>query len=391
MEWYRRQHGVETRWASGENPSAARGAGGTTNRGAKGAAFNAIHSGETLTLLDIPGSGIIRRIWLTLIDRSPQMLRSLKVDMYWDGAEKPAVSAPLGDFFGIGLGRTAPFWNQLFSNPEGRSFNCAIPMPYRHGARITLSNESNTDLSHLFYDIDLQCTPQHDNDTLYFHTHWRQETPNALGADFTVLPTVHGVGRYLGANFSLLEDPCYAATWWGEGELKIWLDGDGTFPTLCGTGSEDAIGTGWGQGEFSHPTQGSIIADIKRRQWCFYRCHTHDPITFNSDCRVALQTIGGGDKMEVHNLRNTGVQLIPVSIYDQGKLYNLLELPQPVDLTAPELPAQGWTNFYRQDSWSATAYFYLNAAENDLPELPPAASRIAGLATDITGNERRDG
>lgn len=113
--------GVETRWASPENPSGAKGQGGQVNGGRKGAPTIAIKAGEAAVLAEVKGtSGTVRRIWMTFADRSPQMLRSLRIEMYWDGAEKPAVSAPLGDFFGIGLGQSTTFQAALFSSPEGR-------------------------------------------------------------------------------------------------------------------------------------------------------------------------------------------------------------------------------------------------------------------------------
>src|SRR5699024_11240427 len=102
--------------------------------------------GETCTLLDMEGACIIKSSWLMFIDRSPEMLRSIRIDMYWDGVEKPAVSAPLGDFFGIGLGRRVAFESALFTDPEGKSFNSYVPMPFKKGARITVTNESDTDL-----------------------------------------------------------------------------------------------------------------------------------------------------------------------------------------------------------------------------------------------------
>src|SRR5215207_8973973 len=139
--------GVETRWASGENPKGEKGRAAQASGGRKGSPTVAVKAGESFTLAEAAGaSGTVRRIWMTFWDRSPRMLRSLRVDMYWDGAGRPAVSAPLGDFFGVGLGRMVPFQSALFSNPEGRSFNCVIPMPFRTGMKIVLTNESGANL-----------------------------------------------------------------------------------------------------------------------------------------------------------------------------------------------------------------------------------------------------
>ena len=117
---YHKPAGVQSRWASFENPGALKGQGGMENKGAKGHAFDMIHPGEVKTLLDVKGSGTIRRFWMTIMQREPQMLRSLRLDMYWDGAFKPAVSVPLGDFFGASVGQLPAFENALFSSPLSR-------------------------------------------------------------------------------------------------------------------------------------------------------------------------------------------------------------------------------------------------------------------------------
>src|SRR5215203_943934 len=140
---YEMPEGVESRMASGENPTGAKGRGGQVNGGRKGAATVPIKAGESRVLAEATGtSGTVRRIWMTFPDRGPQMLRSLKIEMYWDGATKPAVSAPVGDFFGIGLGQKVPFQSVFFSDPEGRSFNCFIPMPFKTSMKIVMVNES---------------------------------------------------------------------------------------------------------------------------------------------------------------------------------------------------------------------------------------------------------
>ena len=131
---------ADSRVSSFENPNGVKGNGGKTNKTAKGNAFETLKEGETKTLLDVNGQGIVQRIWLT-VNRSPMMLRSLRLKMFWDGETKPAVDVPMGDFFVFNLGKDAPFQSELFSSGEGRSFNCYIPMPFRKHARISLTNE----------------------------------------------------------------------------------------------------------------------------------------------------------------------------------------------------------------------------------------------------------
>jgi hypothetical protein len=135
--------GVQTRWASPENPRGEKGAGAQTNGGRKGRPSISIKAGEQATLAEVHGSsGTVRRIWATFNDRSPAMLRGLKIEMFWDGSIKAAVSVPFGDFFGMALGHMNAFRSALFANPEGKSFNCYIPMPFRTGMKIVVTNES---------------------------------------------------------------------------------------------------------------------------------------------------------------------------------------------------------------------------------------------------------
>jgi len=202
---YEMQEGVETRWASPENPTGEKGRGGRAAGGRKGSPTIPIKAGESVVLAEAKNtSGMVRRIWMTMPDRSPQMLRGLRLEMFWDGAASPAVSAPVGDFFGVGLGQMAQFESALFSNPEGRSLNCFVPMPFRTGMRIVMTNESGRDLPELFYDVDYTLGDRHPAHTLYFHAHWRRENPTALRRDYEILPKVSGRGRYLGTNVGVI-------------------------------------------------------------------------------------------------------------------------------------------------------------------------------------------
>jgi Protein of unknown function (DUF2961) len=184
------------RWSSPENMNGLSGNAGKENNRAKGHAFDPIAAGASQELMNVAGQGIVNRIWITVADRSPEMLRSLKLEIFWDKSATPAVAAPLGDFFGVGLGLTSAFDNALFANAEGRSFQCFIPMPYKTGARIVITNESTKDLSHIFWDIDFQETKTWDNDNLYFHTVWNRDTATTLAQDFELLPALKGKGGF---------------------------------------------------------------------------------------------------------------------------------------------------------------------------------------------------
>jgi hypothetical protein len=354
---------LETRWASPENPSGEKGRAGVAGGGRKGSPTIHIKAGASVVLAEAKNtSGMVRRIWMTMPDRSPQMLRGLKLEMFWDGAAGPAVSAPVGDFFGVGLGQMAQFESALFSNPEGRSLNCFVPMPFRTGMRIVLTNESGRDLPELFYDVDYTLGDRLPPNTLYFHAHWRRENPTTIKRDYEILPKVSGRGRYLGTNVGVIVNQAeYFNTWWGEGEVKIYLDGDAELPTLAGTGTEDYIGTAWGQGRYANLYQGSPVADEGRMRWCFYRYHVIDPVYFRRDVRVTMQQIGyladhsrGGFIRTGKRLTRAGAGAAEMDLTKDGK-------------------------FERADDWSSCAYFYLDRPENDLPKLDAAEKRLAGL------------
>ena len=376
QELYQMPSGVKSRVSSFENPNGVKGIGGRSNHGAKGHAFDEIKAGETKSLLETGGLGVIGRIWMTIDDRSVQMLRSLRLRMYWDGTDKPAVDVPLGDFFAASTGRPVAFQSALFADPEGRSFNCYIPMPFKKGARVTLTNESGKTVT-LFYDIDFTALQSAPRDMLYFHACWNRSIKGEPGNDFELLPAVPGKGRFLGVSVGVLVDSLYGNTWWGEGEVKMYIDGDSTYPSINGTGAEDYIGTGWGEGVFTGAYHGCTVADAHAREYAFYRFHIPDPIYFEQDFRATIQEIGGGFTNEVRAARARGAKLIPVSVA-ADHFYQLLDNPKP--LAAADFP-QGWTNFYRCDDYAATAYFYLDRPEDDLPALAPVAERINGAAT----------
>jgi hypothetical protein len=363
QDLFRMPTGVETRWASGENPTGEKGKGAQANGGRKGSPTVAINAGQSRILASAQNtSGTVRRIWMTFPDRSPKMLRGLRIDIYWDNAKTPAVSAPLGDFFGIGLGRTTTFQSALFSNPEGRSFNSVVPMPFRSGMKIVLLNETDRNLDELFYDVDYTLGDKHGADMLYFHAHYRRENPTRMQRDYEMLPLVRGRGRYLGTNIGVITDRAtYFNTWWGEGEAKIYLDGDTRLPTLAGTGTEDYIGTAWGQGAYAHIYQGSPIADEANGRWAFYRYHIPDPVYFYKDIRVTMQQIG---YLAEHSRD---------PIVSGGRtLYRAGPGREPMDTSKDG-------KFERQDDWSSCTYFYLDRPENGLPAIDPITKRVAGL------------
>jgi hypothetical protein len=382
QELYQKRPDADTRWATFENPSAAKGAAGADNKTGKGHAFEPFAAGETKTLLKVTGSGSVRRIWITLPDRGPQMLRSIRLDMFWDGAKSPAVSVPLGDFFGALEGRMVKLDNELFVNPEGRSFNCYIPMPFRRSARITLTNESERSVDALFYDVDVLMTQKPDPEALYFHAIFRRERWTEPGRDFEILPLVHGEGRFLGVHVGVITAPEITG-WFGEGEVKMYIDGDNRLPTIAGTGTEDYIGTGWGQDLFQSRFEGCTVADKDTRQYAFYRYHIPDPIYFQKGLRVTIQQMGGDTKANVLEMLQQGVDVRPVSVASKAGFEKLLDGPTKYDLSKDPAPNDAWVNIMERQDVSAVALFYLDSPENGLPPIPPVQVRTEALPTPV--------
>ncbi|GAB3902544.1 glycoside hydrolase family 172 protein [Mucilaginibacter boryungensis] len=369
---------VNTRWISFENPTGGKGAGAMQNKGAKGNASQWVKAGESKVLMDYNGAGVINRIWMTIIDRNPKALRAIHLDMYWEGSTKPAVSVPLGDFFGIGLGRMAAFQSALFTDPEGKSFNCYIPMPFRKHAKIVFVNESQQNQL-LFYDVNISKLAKPTNNIAYFHAYWSNNDGAKLGEDFEILPRVKGKGRFLGTNLSVIADKVYGDTWFGEGEVKTYLDGDTNYPTLAGSGTEDYIGSAWNLGAFNQLYQGAPIVDKQKKQYAFYRYHIPDPIYFHTDCRVTIQQMGGAGRDLIRGIIKAGGKAKPISVMTAKGLIKLQELKDYPDLFDDKFPADEWVNFYRIDDYSATAYFYLDKPVSNLPALAPLEKRLKGL------------
>jgi hypothetical protein len=358
--------GVETRWYSFENPSGRRGEGGQSQAGRKGAASKTIRAAETVVLADVGGPGVVHRIWMTVPGRV-STLRGWVVRAYWDGQDWPSVEAPLQDFFGLPFARQAPFESALFSNPEGRSFNCVVPMPFRKRALVTITNESPAEAM-LFYDVDVTIGDALPADVGYFHARYRRENPTTPKEDFEVLPRVEGRGRYLGANVGIRTTEHRRPLWFGEGELKVYLDDDRERPTLVGTGTEDLVGSAWGLGRFDHLYQGAPLTEEKDGVWGFYRYHVPDPVFFTKAIRVTLQQIAGGN---VAQLRALPAERRPELVRNHQR-FEPPAAPSPADDVT-------WENFESPQDVCATAYWYQTLPSPHWPALEPYAERVKDL------------
>lgn len=259
--------------------------------------FN-VAPGETQVLLDEQGLGVITHLWITFLGPEPQAWakngsanhQEMLLRMFWDGRERPAVEAPLGDFFANCFGRRSEVISQPVVVEDADSYNCYWRMPFRKSARIEIVNQSDKPISLLYYNIDWIKKETLPEDTPYFHAQYRQEYPVQAGQDYVVLET-EGRGHYVG---TVLAVRTRSPAWFGEGDEKIYLDGE-TKPSIWGTGTEDYFLSAWGLRTTSTPYFGVPYFD----QWGIvgghtsaYRWHVPDPIVFSRGIKVTFEHFG---------------------------------------------------------------------------------------------------
>ena len=285
---------LDSRAVTFENLDGARGAGGTAHGGRKGAPSRIFQPGECVTLADIAGPGTIRHIWVTVPPAPPEVMRAWALDVYYDGLTEPSISVPLLDFFGLANGRPTAYHSALTAVQEGRGFNAYYPMPFRRRLRVDLKNGSSR-AQPVYFQLDYTLEPELPAEAGYLHVSFRRENPTIMGEDFTIATGLAGPGRFLGCvvGIRVLDE----GQWYGEGEVKVFRDGDTTHPTICGTGLEDYVGSAWGMGQHAAPYGGvpSVASRDARGQpdfVSFYRWHVPDPIVFARELRVTIQQIG---------------------------------------------------------------------------------------------------
>lgn len=284
--------GLVSRSISFENPTGAPGEGGKAASnlgvGRKGSPMRPIKPGETLQLCDIEGPGTIRHIWLTTRDE-PENLRSLVIRAYWEGQEHPSIECPLGDFFGFAHGKVMPYFSAVHSVGPRAGMNIWLPMPFTKRARITLTNETQTDRTPpIYYQIDYTLGDKHPEDVGRLHVLFRRANPTTQKKDFELLPLRQNKGRFIGVVIGVRN--LHPGQWWGEGEIKVYMDGDTEFPTICGTGSEDYVGLSWGMQQVPFFYQGCSLD--QKNFVSMYRWHLPDPIAWQKECRITIQQIG---------------------------------------------------------------------------------------------------
>ena len=255
--------------------------------------FRAIAPGETVTLVDHRGAGIVRRWWVTIAPRNNrQIQRQLIVRCWWDDETEPSIEVPISDFFGVGFGE----WRQYESLPLNMTsggYDSYWAMPFRRHARITVENRSAVAVGAFYYNVDIETRPALDDSTLYFHAQFRRVI-TAAGQPVTVLDAT-GRGQYVGTVLSM--QPLHRrGLWYLEGDERVFVDGERS-PGIIGTGTEDYFSSGWyfDTGPYSSLYHGLTIKDSLTSRVSAYRWHIEDPIPFSRSLRFTIEHGGTND------------------------------------------------------------------------------------------------
>jgi hypothetical protein len=269
-----------------------------------------VEPGKESTLLDVTGAGVITHIWFTINSQDPMHLKNLVLRAWWDGESTPSIEAPIGDFYGLGLGEYFVYQSSLLAVAPVKALNAYFKMPFGKSARLTLANEGKVRTDNLYFAVDYVTVPSLPEDLGRFHAQYRQAAPckglrndwksngdpgandvkNLDGKDNYVFLEATGKGHFVGVTQAVLQNQ---EGWFGEGDDMIFIDGD-AMPTINGTGTEDYFNGAWdfhGQA-FANMHQGApLIVDPERigGRYCLYRWHTEGPITFDKSIRVTIE------------------------------------------------------------------------------------------------------
>lgn len=305
-----------------------------------------VDPGKAATLLDVTGAGVVTHLWFTINSPDPMHLKNLVLRAWWDGEVSPSVEAPLGDFFGLGLGEYFVYQSALLAVAPIKALNAYFHMPFATSARLTLTNEGSIRTDNLYFAVDYMTLPSLPANLGRFHAQYRQAAPckgstdnwtneyvpaindakNLSGKDNYVFLEAEGKGHFVGVTHAVLQNQ---DGWFGEGDDMIFIDGD-TAPTINGTGTEDYYNGAWDFGgqAFAYQHHGAPhIVDPERigGRYCLYRWHIEGPIAFEKSLRVTME--------------------------------------------------HGHAN-HRSDNFYTTAYWYQTEPHASFPALPPIADRV---------------
>lgn len=280
---------------------------------------NRIEPGQTRLVGEVEGPGIIKHIWMTIASNEPYHLKKMVLRMYWDDEDSPSVEAPIGDFFGLGLGKYVMYESKYTSVGSQKALNADFAMPFKKKAKITITNEGGQAVNAFYYNIDWEKHKSLPEETMYFHAQYRQQTPtdgwtnewpnnyvpkinnhkNVDGTGNYVMMEAIGAGNYIGATHSIIQNQ---GDWWGEGDEMIYIDG-AKDAQIKGTGAEDYYLGAWCYGgcginpfggtkpTFAYQTYGNPQngGDNKGAEWTVYRFHDNSPIPFKKSFKMTIE------------------------------------------------------------------------------------------------------
>jgi hypothetical protein len=352
--------GLISRSISFENPTGAPGEGGKAADKARGvgrkghpAEWN-IPAGKAVQLCDIAGPGTIRHIWVTT-EWKPEVLRTLVIRGTWDDQQHPSIECPLGDFFGFAHGKVTAYQSAVHSVGPLAGMNIWLPMPFTKRAKITITNEGDKPAKVIFYQLTYTLGDKHPDDVGRLHVLFRRENPTTETKDFELLPLRKNKGRYIGAVIGVRN--LHPGDWWGEGEFKVYMDGDTQFPTICGTGGEDYVGLAWGVQAVQYLYHGCSLTDREYKGAdlqeevilgtfvSMYRWHLPDPIAWQKEARITIQQLRGS---------NTEHRVVETS-----------------------------------DDWSCATFWYEPLPSAPLPTMPDAKARTADVWSEPASKKKK--
>jgi len=264
--------------------------------------------GEAATLLDVQGAGVVTHIWFTIDSRDPHHLKNLVLRAWWDGEPSPSIEAPIGDFYGLGLGEYFLYQSALTAVAPQKALNAYFKMPFATAAKITLTNEGPQRTNSLYYAVDYVTLPSLPDDVGRFHAQYRQAAPctalagngkNLDGTGNYVFFEAEGRGHFLGVTQAVVQNK---EGWFGEGDDMIFIDGS-ALPTINGTGTEDYYNGAWDFGgePFAYLHHGApYVANPEHTggRYCLYRWHTESPIAFEKSIRVTIEHGHANDRSD---------------------------------------------------------------------------------------------
>lgn len=309
---------------------------------------------DTVTLANIDGCGIINHIWITTDyktgDADCFLLRDIVLRMYWDKEEEPSVEVPLGDFFCCGFGQTYPVHSQPIVVLPRRGFNCYFPMPFHKQARITIENQHKNPIREFFYQIDYNLYDDLPDNTAYFHAQWRRQPITEKANDYVILDGVKGRGVYVG---TCLQIQALERYWWGEGEVKFYIDHDEAYPTICSTGLEDYFGGSWSFAKYDKDKD--MTEDTYSTAYMGYPFYSRD------------------DDLLRNPYHNTDVP--PMRAFYRFHIPDPVFFAENIKVTVQQIGASYRGLFERQDDYTSVAYWYQDEPHHPFPELCGAAGR----------------